>query len=86
MKGIVRPIKPILAAASDYALSFVLMQAGVEKAKNDVALNVAVAYLQILLAREQVNLPEAAKATGISYAELCRRIIELSLAARPTTP
>ena len=31
-------------------------QAGVEKAKNDVALNVAVAYLQILLAREQVNL------------------------------
>ena len=31
-------------------------------------------------------LPEAAKATGISYAELCRRIIELSLAARPTSP
>lgn len=31
-------------------------QAGVEKAKNDIALNVAVAYLQILLAREQVNL------------------------------
>ncbi len=30
-------------------------------------------------------LPEAAKATGISYAELCRRIIELSLAARHTT-
>ncbi len=31
-------------------------QAGVEKAKNDIALNVAVAYLQILLAKEQVNL------------------------------
>ena len=31
-------------------------EAGVEKAKNDVALNVAVAYLQILLAKEQVNL------------------------------
>ena len=31
-------------------------------------------------------LPEAAKATGISYAELCRRIIELSLAARHTSP
>lgn len=31
-------------------------QAGVEKAKNDIALNVAVAYLQILLAREQVSL------------------------------
>jgi outer membrane protein len=34
-------------------------QAGVEKAKNDVALNVAVAYLQILLAREQANLASA---------------------------
>jgi outer membrane protein len=31
-------------------------EAGVEKAKNDIALNVAVAYLQILLAREQANL------------------------------
>lgn len=31
-------------------------EAGVEKAKNDIALNVAVAYLQVLLAREQVNL------------------------------
>ena len=31
-------------------------------------------------------LPEAAAATGISYAELCRRIIELSLAARHTSP
>ena len=31
-------------------------------------------------------LPEAAAATGISYAELCRRIIELSLAARHTNP
>ncbi len=31
-------------------------------------------------------LPEAAKATGISYAELCRRIIELSLAARHVQP
>jgi D-alanine-D-alanine ligase len=29
-------------------------------------------------------LPEAAAAVGISYAELCRRIIELSLAARPS--
>ncbi|MEO6740960.1 MAG: D-alanine--D-alanine ligase [Chthoniobacteraceae bacterium] len=31
-------------------------------------------------------LPEAAKEAGISYAELCRRIIELSLAARHTSP
>lgn len=32
---------------------------GIEKAKNDLALNIAVAYLQILLAREQVNLASA---------------------------
>ena len=31
-------------------------QASLDKAKNDVALNVAVAYLQALLAREQINL------------------------------
>jgi outer membrane protein len=31
-------------------------QAGFEKAKNDVALNVALAYLQILLTKEQVNI------------------------------
>ena len=31
-------------------------KAGVEKAKDDVGLNVAVAYLQILLAKEQANL------------------------------
>ncbi len=31
-------------------------------------------------------LPEAAAAAGISYPELCRRIIELSLAARPPRP
>jgi D-alanine-D-alanine ligase len=28
-------------------------------------------------------LPDAARAAGISYPELCARIIELSLAARP---
>jgi len=28
-------------------------------------------------------LPEAAAVAGISYPELCRRVIELSLAARP---
>jgi outer membrane protein len=32
---------------------------GVEKAKNDIALNVAVGYLQVLLNREQVNLAKA---------------------------
>ena len=30
-------------------------------------------------------LPEAAAAVGISYAELCRRIVELSLARFPST-
>lgn len=34
-------------------------QEGLEKAKNDVALNVAVAYLQALLAREQITLAKS---------------------------
>jgi outer membrane protein len=33
-------------------------EAGLEKAKNDVALNVAIAYLQVLLAKEQITLAE----------------------------
>ncbi len=33
-------------------------RAGVEKARNDIALNVANAYLQILLSREQINISE----------------------------
>jgi len=37
-------------------LNFQATQAGIEKAKDDVALNVAVGYLQILLANEQANL------------------------------
>src|SRR5689334_17012431 len=41
-------------AAKDLTLK--AWEAGLEKAKNDVALNVAVAYLQVLLAREQVSL------------------------------
>lgn len=44
-------------AAND--LNLKATEAGVEKAKNDVALNVAVGYLQILLAREQVSLAMA---------------------------
>jgi outer membrane protein len=34
-------------------------RAGLEKAKNDVALNIAIAYLQVLLAREQAHLSTA---------------------------
>ncbi|MCW3120396.1 MAG: hypothetical protein JWM28_4478 [Chitinophagaceae bacterium] len=37
-------------------LNYLAQEAVAEKARNDVALNVAVAYLQILLAREQVNI------------------------------
>lgn len=44
-------------AANDLTLK--ATQAGVEKAKNDVALNIAVGYLQILLAREQITLAKA---------------------------
>ena len=38
------------------SLTLQATQAGFEKAKNDVALNVALAYLQVLLTKEQVNL------------------------------
>ncbi|MBS1656002.1 MAG: TolC family protein, partial [Bacteroidetes bacterium] len=38
------------------SLNLQATQAGVDKAKNDISLNVAVAYLQILLARQQVSL------------------------------
>jgi outer membrane protein len=44
-------------AANDLTLK--ATQAGVEKAKNDVALNIAVGYLQILLAREQITLAKS---------------------------
>lgn len=40
-------------------LSLKAREEGLEKAKNDVALNVAVAYLQVLLAREQITLVRA---------------------------
>lgn len=44
-------------AAKEFSLK--AANAGVEKAKDDVALNVAVAYLQALLNREQINLAKA---------------------------
>ena len=44
-------------AAND--LNFKAKQEGLEKAKNDVALNVAVAYLQVLLGREQITLAKS---------------------------
>jgi outer membrane protein len=49
---------------------------GVEKAKNDVALNVAVAYLQVLLGREQVKLAESQVALSRSQLESTRKQVE----------
>lgn len=47
--------KNTVAANKYQALSYV---AGAEKARNDIALNVANAYLQILLSAEQINISE----------------------------
>jgi outer membrane protein len=49
---------------------------GFEKAKNDIALNVAVAYLQILLAREQVALAKAQIADTRSQLESTRKQVD----------
>jgi outer membrane protein len=51
-------------------------QVGVDKAKDDVALNVAVAYLQILLAREQVNLASAKIIQTKSQLESTRKQVD----------
>ena len=51
-------------------------QASVEKAKNDVALNVAVAYLQVLLAREQITLAKSKVAQTISQLESTRKQVD----------
>lgn len=61
-------------AAKDLNLKSV--QAGAEKAKNDVALNVAVAYLQVLLAREQVTLAGSKVAQTISQLESTRKQVD----------
>ncbi len=49
---------------------------GVEKAKNDIALNVAVAYLQILLAKEQVNLAKVQVTQTRSQLESTRKQVD----------
>jgi outer membrane protein len=51
-------------------------EAGVDKAKNDVALNVAVAYLQILLAKEQVNLAKVQDGQTRSQLESTRKQVD----------
>ncbi len=50
--------------------------AGIEKAKNDVALNVAVAYLQILLANEQINISKLQVQQTKSQSESTRKQVE----------
>ncbi len=61
-------------AAKDISLK--ATQAGVEKAKNDVALNVAVAYLQVLLAREQITLAASKVSQTISQLESTRKQVD----------
>jgi len=51
-------------------------QTAVEKARNDVALNVAVAYLQVLLAREQIALGETKVLQTRSQLESTRKQVD----------
>lgn len=51
-------------------------RAGLDKAKNDVALNVAIAYLQVLLAREQANLVKVQIEQTRSQLESTRRQVD----------
>lgn len=61
-------------AAND--LTVKARQEGLEKAKNDVALNVAVAYLQALLAREQITLVKSRVAQTRSQLESTRKQVD----------
>ena len=58
-------------AANEFSLKAAME--GVEKAKNDVALNVAVAYLQVLLAREQIALAKSRAIQTSSQLESTRK-------------
>jgi outer membrane protein len=55
---------------------FQASQAQVDKVKNDIALNVAVAYLQILLAKEQVGLAKLQVAQTESQLESTRKQVD----------
>lgn len=50
--------------------------AGFEKARNDVALNVALAYLQVLLTKEQVNIANIQVSQTSSQLESVRKQVE----------
>ena len=51
-------------------------EAGLEKAKNDVALNVAIAYLQVLLAKEQITLAQVQVNLSKSNYESTRKQVD----------
>ena len=54
-------------------LGFEAAQASVERVRNDVALNVAVAYLQVLLANEQTNISSVQIAQTAAQLENIRK-------------
>ncbi|HSU29306.1 MAG TPA: TolC family protein [Chitinophagaceae bacterium] len=51
-------------------------EAGFEKAKNDISLNVAVAYLQVLLAREQTNLSRVQVGQTLAQLDITRKQVD----------
>ncbi len=51
-------------------------EAGFEKAKNDIALNVAVAYLQVLLAREQINQGKVQVGQTLAQLDITRKQVD----------
>lgn len=57
-------------------LSWEADKAQTEKIQNDIALNVAVAYLQVLLAREQANMAAAQAALSAAQLENTRKRVE----------
>ena len=56
--------------------NYLAVQAGADKARNDVALNVAVAYLQILLAKEQLNISKVQIEQTRSQLESTRKQVD----------
>ena len=50
-------------------------EAGVDKLKNDIALNIAAAYLQALLAREQVNASKILVGQTVAQLETTRKLV-----------
>lgn len=64
-------------AAKDF--SYLAMQAGADKARNDISLNVAVAYLQVLLGYEQANLTKIQVAQTRAQLENTRKQVDAGL-------